>query len=154
MFEKILINVKYTLPMLQQLVSCSFCNGEGPASTIREHLMICGNKTDQCPNCKKYVRRALFAYHYENECADLDESESAGNAVANRTQTFSTFQPNYPPPSSLRPSAANDKNIKIRTVDLATFSNPQTVPTSQQSNSGRFQFILFTVSIVNVFKKG
>jgi hypothetical protein len=116
--------------------------------------MTCGNKTDQCPNCKKYVRRAIFAYHTENNCADLDESEPAGSAVANRTQTFSTFQLNCSPQSSLRPSAANDKTIKVRTVDLATFSNPQTVPTSQKSNSGRLQFILFTVSMVNVFKKG
>ncbi len=34
--------------------------------------MICGNKTDRCPTCGKYVRRAIFAYHYENNCADLD----------------------------------------------------------------------------------
>lgn len=36
--------------------------------------MLCGNKTDECPKCQKYVRRAIFTYHYENECADLDES--------------------------------------------------------------------------------
>ncbi|CAF0966444.1 unnamed protein product [Adineta ricciae] len=34
--------------------------------------MMCGNKTDQCPVCHKYVRRAIFAYHYENKCADPD----------------------------------------------------------------------------------
>ncbi len=34
--------------------------------------MMCGNKTDQCPNCRKYVRRAIFAYHYENNCANPD----------------------------------------------------------------------------------
>ncbi len=130
--------------MLQQLVSCSFCNEECPASAIREHLMTCGNKTDQCPNCKKYVRRAIFAYHYENNCASLDESEPADNTVANRPQTFSTFEPNYPPPSSLRPSAANDKNTTIKTVDLGTLYNPQTVHTSQQSNLGKPEFILFT----------
>ncbi len=37
-----------------------------------DHLMMCGNKTDQCPNCRKYVRRAIFAYHYENNCANPD----------------------------------------------------------------------------------
>ena len=35
--------------------------------------MLCGNKTDQCPNCRKYIRQAIFAYHYENNCADPDE---------------------------------------------------------------------------------
>ena len=37
--------------------------------------MLCGNKTDQCPKCQKYIRRAVFAYHYENDCANLDESD-------------------------------------------------------------------------------
>ena len=41
---------------------------------LMEHLMLCGNKTDECPNCKKYVRRAIFAYHYENNCANLDDA--------------------------------------------------------------------------------
>ncbi len=140
--------------MLQQLVSCSFCNEECPASAIREHLMTCGNKTDQCPNCKKYVRRAIFAYQYENNCANLDEPETEVYAAANQSRLPSTFQPNNPPPSSLRPSAANDKNITIKTVDLATFSKPQTVRTSQESNLGMLQFIPFTLSMVNVFKKG
>ncbi len=53
-------------------VYCSFC-GENFMSSIvlRDHLMICGNKTDQCPNCRKYIRRAIFAYHYENNCANF-----------------------------------------------------------------------------------
>jgi hypothetical protein len=38
--------------------------------------MQCGNKTDQCPNCQKYIRRAIFAYHYENDCANLDEPDN------------------------------------------------------------------------------
>lgn len=37
-----------------------------------DHLMLCGNKTDQCPNCGKYIRRAIFVYHYENNCANPD----------------------------------------------------------------------------------
>ncbi len=37
--------------------------------------MICGNKTDQCPNCRKFVRRAVFAYHSDNNCANLEETD-------------------------------------------------------------------------------
>jgi hypothetical protein len=40
----------------------------------RDHLLQCGNKTDQCPNCRLFIRRAVFAYYYENNCANLDES--------------------------------------------------------------------------------
>ncbi|CAF0825418.1 unnamed protein product [Rotaria sordida] len=43
------------------------------STAIREHLLVCGNKTDQCPKCRKFIRRAIFAYHYENDCAYIDE---------------------------------------------------------------------------------
>ena len=36
-------------------------------------MMLCGNKTDLCPVCQKYIRRAIFAYHYENNCAHPNE---------------------------------------------------------------------------------
>jgi hypothetical protein len=39
--------------------------------------MQCGNKTDQCPNCQKFIRRAIFADHYENGCANLDEPDTS-----------------------------------------------------------------------------
>jgi hypothetical protein len=38
--------------------------------------MMCGNKTDQCPNCHKFIRRAIFAYHYENNCGNMDEPDA------------------------------------------------------------------------------
>ncbi len=44
-----------------------------------DHLMMCGNKTDQCPNCRKYIRRAIFAYHYENNCANPDAPTTDDN---------------------------------------------------------------------------
>jgi hypothetical protein len=57
----------------EQFVACSFCNEDfASAKAMGDHLMMCGNKTDQCPNCRKYVRRAIFAYHYENNCANPD----------------------------------------------------------------------------------
>ena len=40
------------------------------------HLYLCGNKTDQCPVCQKYVRRAIFTYHVYNYCIDLDEDNT------------------------------------------------------------------------------
>ena len=60
-----------------RLIKCSFCP-EHLSSTeaMRTHLLMCGNKTDQCPICRQFVRRAIFAYHYENECANPDEPTS------------------------------------------------------------------------------
>jgi hypothetical protein len=60
-------------------VLCSFCEEEFKSEkALMDHLMMCGNKTDPCPNCGKYVRRAIFAYHYENSCANFDESTTDG----------------------------------------------------------------------------
>jgi len=52
--------------------------------TIGEHLMQCGNKTEQCPTCEKFIRRAIFAYHYENNCANLDENENSITSTTNQ----------------------------------------------------------------------
>ncbi|CAF3597389.1 unnamed protein product [Rotaria socialis] len=54
--------------------SCEFCNEYLPTSqAMGAHLYQCGNKTDQCPVCQKFVRRAVFTYHVYNNCIDLDE---------------------------------------------------------------------------------
>ncbi len=58
-------------------MACSFCEETFTSSTIlSEHLLSCGNKTDQCPNCYKWIRRSHFAYHYENNCAPIDRVET------------------------------------------------------------------------------
>jgi len=56
-----------------------------------EHLMICGNKTDQCPNCRKYVRRAIFAYHYENNCANPDASMTDDQTLPNSGKFYGSI---------------------------------------------------------------
>jgi hypothetical protein len=55
-----------------------------------DHLVQCGTKTDQCPNCRLFIQRAVFAYHYENSCADINDIE-----ISNRLN-------NSPSPSSPR----------------------------------------------------
>jgi hypothetical protein len=58
-------------------LKCSFCEETCPSSAkLREHLLLCGNKTDQCPNCHQLIRRSHFAYHYENNCAPIDRVET------------------------------------------------------------------------------
>ncbi len=57
----------------KQEYSCPFCN-ESPRTLdhMRTHLKICGSKTDQCPNCKKYIVRSILAYHIDNNCTNPD----------------------------------------------------------------------------------
>ena len=57
---------------------------------MREHLFLCGNKTDRCPNCRLFIRRAVFAYHFENNCADLDEATGSVKSKANSADTRQT----------------------------------------------------------------
>ncbi len=136
----------------KQHVSCSFCNEELSPAAIGEHLMMCGNKTDQCPNCRRYIRRAIFAYHYENNCADLDELDGEVNAATvKKPENLSTFQPNNSPQFTSSSAAENDKKITIKAVHLATYPYSQTTATSQQSNSSRVHLMLSTFSILKVF---
>ena len=51
-----------------------FCNDPFDSSKkLTEHLETCANKTEQCPNCERYIPRSDFAFHYENGCAMLDD---------------------------------------------------------------------------------
>ncbi|CAF3266708.1 unnamed protein product [Rotaria socialis] len=71
-------------------VYCSFCNeGFVSSNAMGTHLMICGNKTDQCPKCRRFIRRAIFAYHYENDCANPD-APTEDNETNKKTQKLDT----------------------------------------------------------------
>ncbi len=54
--------------------------------------MLCGNKTDECPNCHKFIRRAVFAYHYENNCANLNETEPTKSNTSTRRSRLNLQQ--------------------------------------------------------------
>lgn len=106
----------------EKSVQCFFCDNEYVASAIGEHLMLCGNKTDQCPKCGKYIRRAVFAYHYENNCANLDETEghiASPTVVSNHTSqssmNFNTGTENNFPrttePQAVRSSRTISSNV-------------------------------------------
>jgi hypothetical protein len=82
---------------------------------MRDHLMLCGNKTDQCPKCRKLVRRAIFAYHFENECADLDAFDEP---ASDRSQSSSTRHRDNLSQSSSRPAAGGNKYERIMVNNL------------------------------------
>jgi len=60
---------------------------------LAQHLHLCGNKTDECPKCKKFVRRAYFVYHYENNCAsDPDAEPAQADAPKSQQETSKEVQ--------------------------------------------------------------
>jgi hypothetical protein len=97
--------------------------------------MLCGNKTDECPNCKKYIRRAIFAYHFENNCANLDAIENDVSHAVNQSDPVSTFQPNNASKFSSESAVGNNTYVSAAQINLAT---PSTTVSSkfQPSNSG------------------
>ncbi|CAF3731756.1 unnamed protein product [Rotaria sp. Silwood1] len=99
---------------------------------MEDHLLMCGNKTDQCPNCRKFIRRAMFAYHYENGCADVDAIDKDVHPNIDNYVASSALQA-----KNLSKSAdPQEKHISVLNVNLQQNSNKNST-TFQQSNSGR-----------------
>ena len=122
----------------EKSVQCSFCNEEYSSSSIGGHLMMCGSKTDQCPKCQKYIRRAVFAYHYENDCAKLDESDGESNRNdARKFDASFTHLPNNPPQPASTLTTMNGRNTTTRTIHLGELSTEQNERTSLDPYSGR-----------------
>ncbi|CAF4167036.1 unnamed protein product, partial [Adineta steineri] len=89
--------------------------------------MMCGNKTDECPRCKKFIRRAVYAYHYENNCATLDNLDSDTNDTTTRPNASTTFQRT----TSLESTNGHNKHITIMSVDINPYSTTSNVSSSQ-----------------------
>ncbi len=87
--------------------------------------MMCGNKTDECPNCKKFIRRAVFAYHYENNCTNLNESEADIQLTSRQTNNAS---------QSSSGLATNDKTYSMADGN-----------TSQGSNLGMLSYYFYNL---------
>ncbi len=52
---------------------CPFCKKcLSTSDHMRTHLNICGSKSEQCPNCKKYIQRSIFTFHIDNKCTSPD----------------------------------------------------------------------------------
>ncbi len=59
-------------------IPCAFCNERlSSLDAMRDHLNICGNKTEYCPDCGQYIRRAILSYHLENNCLILNETDNS-----------------------------------------------------------------------------
>ena len=113
-----------------------FCNDKfASTEEMRVHLMMCGNRTDQCPKCKKFIRRAVFAYHYENNCADLDDIDN--DRVGDTSVAASKQQANNSSQSFTRPTTSPERHITRMDVDLSIQPNRES-STLHRSNSGMF----------------
>ncbi len=100
----------------RRIIFCSFCNEQFPSSkAMGEHLMLCGNKTDQCLICQKYVRRAILAYHREFNCAYPDTPNDLSIHASGLQDTSSEVRRTFPFPSQSKSNVNNtiDDNRQI-----------------------------------------
>ncbi|CAF1139006.1 unnamed protein product [Rotaria magnacalcarata] len=109
--------------------SCEFCNEYLPTSqAMGAHLYQCGNKTDQCPICRKYVRRAIFTYHVYNNCINLDEDYTSSKS--------STREKNSSNRTRKTQTGSNDEDL---TVTIASIQRLESHSDSELANTSSRQ---------------
>ncbi|XP_051124625.1 uncharacterized protein LOC127246980 [Andrographis paniculata] len=65
----------------QRIVTCEYCEFPLPAIDLLEHQEVCGNRTELCQMCHKYVR-LRERYGHESRCSSVvnNVAESSRNA--------------------------------------------------------------------------
>ncbi|CAI0549653.1 unnamed protein product [Linum tenue] len=57
----------------QRIVTCEFCEFPLPAADLAEHQEVCGNRTELCPLCRRYIR-LRERYNHELRCTGVPDS--------------------------------------------------------------------------------
>ncbi|KAI9106581.1 hypothetical protein K1719_022109 [Acacia pycnantha] len=60
----------------QRIVTCEFCEFPLPAIDLAEHQEVCGNRTELCHLCNKYVR-LRERYNHEASCNGIPDHTAA-----------------------------------------------------------------------------
>lgn len=78
----------------QRMVACEYCEYELPAVDLHEHQDVCGNRTEFCQTCKKYIRLREWIGH-EIQCHQIN---SNGSAESSSARTIPEREVRPPPP--------------------------------------------------------
>ncbi|GAV85403.1 zf-TRAF domain-containing protein [Cephalotus follicularis] len=57
----------------QRIVTCEFCEFPLPAIDLAEHQEVCGNRTELCHLCHRYIR-LRERYNHETSCAGVPDN--------------------------------------------------------------------------------
>ncbi|CAK9163646.1 unnamed protein product [Ilex paraguariensis] len=82
----------------QRIVTCEYCEFPLPAIDLFEHQEVCGNRTEYCHLCCRYIRLRERNGH-ESRCNGVqantsESSRDAGHAAAEREDGAQRRQPN------------------------------------------------------------
>ncbi|CAN6450832.1 unnamed protein product [Victoria cruziana] len=67
----------------QRIVICEYCEFPLPAVDLLRHQELCGNRTEYCENCRKYVRLRERSSH-EIQCCSSSNGLDANTAESSR----------------------------------------------------------------------
>ncbi|MED6130818.1 hypothetical protein PIB30_004239 [Stylosanthes scabra] len=65
----------------QRIVTCDFCEFPLPAIDLAEHQEVCGNRTELCHLCNKYVR-LRERYNHDSTCNRIQDGAAGSSRVA------------------------------------------------------------------------
>lgn len=63
MVERELWDLHTGIQCPQRMLACQYCEFELPAVDLFEHQDVCGNRTEYCQTCRKYIRLREWIGH-------------------------------------------------------------------------------------------
>ncbi|KAF7817057.1 XIAP-associated factor 1-like [Senna tora] len=63
----------------QRIVTCEFCEFPLPAVDLAEHQEVCGNRTELCHLCNRYVR-LCERFNHEARCNGIPDNNTVGSS--------------------------------------------------------------------------
>ncbi|KAL8153967.1 hypothetical protein V2J09_011727 [Rumex salicifolius] len=91
----------------RRMASCEYCEFPLPAAELLEHREVCGNRTEYCNLCKKYIRlcnRVLHATEHSRNARPLERERN---------------QPPLPPPQGRCQSLVEKRPLLLATTGIA-----------------------------------
>ncbi|CAN6226384.1 unnamed protein product [Urochloa humidicola] len=82
--ERELWDLHTSIQCPQRMLACQYCEFELPAVDLLEHQDVCGNRTDYCQTCRKYIRLREWIGHelQFHTSSDASAEHSSGGAPA------------------------------------------------------------------------
>ncbi|XVF64927.1 hypothetical protein PTKIN_Ptkin09bG0205900 [Pterospermum kingtungense] len=85
----------------QRIVTCEFCEFPLPAIDLAEHQEVCGNRTELCHLCHRYIR-LRERYNHESRCTGIQENNVGSSRDVRAAERERGPQRRQPPEYSRR----------------------------------------------------
>lgn len=99
----------------QRIVTCEYCEFPLPAIDLFEHQEVCGNRTEYCHRCGRYIR-LRDRYVHETTCNGVIDSTTGPSRDARDTRTPAEREAR--PPQRRAPSTFRRRHLLV-TIAIA-----------------------------------